>query len=195
MPETYLSFPVAIGSLEVDGSDCYALPTASLLSLTRWKQSQKYNWEYRLKYTILNNITALVSISYLSIAIWLMFVGDMRVWYYLTFITLSYIFYFGFERISPEDGIVYDQFGRKAGLVNLLIKKDDLTQLSIWTNHEGKFKFGYLPDGQYQIFVNDAFEILDPVNGYYRGQKFTIDRNNICMLPIVIRLKRSHQIK
>jgi|GEM_PF-2724108 len=187
--ESFLGFPVAKGPMHVNASNAYALPTMSLLSQSRWYRHVKIGWSYQIKRVILNNITAIVSIGYLGTILWLMFVDDARVWIYLSLLTIAYLFYWLLERMSQSSGVVYLPGGRKASLVNLILKKNDQNILSVWTNHEGKYRLGVVPDGRYTIYVKDDQYEINPNNGHYAGEEFVIDTHNSCILPINITLR------
>lgn len=188
--DSFLSIPVAKGEMTVNGDSHYALPTESLLSFTRWNLHLKGNWTYWINSAVINNITALVSTSYLAITIWLIFVEDYRVWIYLGVITVAYLFYFFLVRTSHDNGMVYGPDGEKTAMINLIIEQNGRDALSIWTDYEGRFTFGQLPDGQYTIRVNDDIFEMDEKKEYYNGQNFVVDRNNSCVLPIIIKLKK-----
>jgi len=186
--ETFLGYPVALDNIKVNSHNKYALPTASLLSLSRWNRHLKDDWNYHIRYALLNNITAITSISYLAMGLWLIFINDYRLWIYLGIITLAYAFYFIFERMNRFDGVVYLTNGKKAGLINLVLKNEDKTLLSIWTNHEGKFKIGNIPDGVYQLAVIDDDYGMEKETGFYQGEKFLVDKQNCCVLTIRIKI-------
>ncbi|MFA4931055.1 MAG: carboxypeptidase-like regulatory domain-containing protein [Patescibacteria group bacterium] len=139
-----------------NGYDFIILAVERLVDKKRAIKAMKAEYTYIIKKWFWQNINPLFAIGFLFGSLWRLFTSNNLINYYLVLLILAYLVYRKIIRIKHKWGRVVDRYGKNVDYLELELWKNGELLAATWTDWKGRYSFGRVNVGDYQIKVAGA---------------------------------------